>query len=189
MLTSKGPSGGPDGAAFMKDLYQKYSRLMYATVLRSVPNSQDCEDIVQDAVESLCKKVHTLMALPSPALTVYIVHTVKSKVSNFSRHQSVVNRYVTPMAGANLEELESPDPTPEELAEQTDALYRVWHRLPEQDRDLLYRKYVLRQDNDELAELLRCKPDSVRMRLARARKKAAALMEGDDGNDRTRTFA
>lgn len=188
MLTSKGPSGGPDGADFMKDLYQKYSRLMYATVLRSIPNRQDCEDIVQDAVESLCKKVHTLMALPSPALTVYIVHTVKSKVSNFNRHQSVVDRHVTPMAGADLE-LESPDPTPEELAEQTDALYRVWHRLPERDRDLLYRKYVLRQDNDELAELLCCKPDSVRMRLTRARKKAAALMEGDDGNDRTRTLA
>lgn len=189
MLTSKGPSGGPDGAAFMKDLYLKYSRLMYATALRSIPNSQDCEDVVQDAVESLCKKVHTLMALPSPALTVYIVHTVKSKASNFNRHQSVVDRHVTPMAGTDLEKLESPCPTPEELAEQTDALYRVWHYLPEQDRDLLYRKYVLRQDNEELAELLRCKPDSVRMRLARARKKAAALMEGDDGNDRTRTLA
>lgn len=189
MTAFKMPAGDTDGRAFMKNLYQKYARLMYATALRSVPNSQDCEDVVQDAVESLCKKVHTLMALPSPALTVYIVHTVKSKVSNFNRHQSVVNRHVTPLAGANLEELESPDPTPEELAEQSDALYRVWHRLPEQDRDLLYRKYVLRQDNDELAELLRCKPDSVRMRLTRARKKAAALMEGDDGNDRTRTLA
>ncbi len=82
------PPGDTDGRTFMKDLYKQYSRLMYATALRSVPNREDCEDIVQDAVESLCRKVHTLMGLPGPALTVYIVHTVKSKVGNFQRHQS-----------------------------------------------------------------------------------------------------
>lgn len=192
MITFTVPTGDPDGAAFMKDLYKRYSRLMYATVLRSIPNSQDCEDIVQDAVESLCKKVHTLMTLPSPALTVYIVYTVKNKVSNCKRHQSVVNKHIMPMAGTNLEDLESPAPTPEalvELKEQVEALYRVWPRLPDQDRELLYRKYVLKQDNEELAEFLRCKPDSVRMRLTRAKRKVAALMEGDDGNDRTRTLA
>lgn len=192
MITFTVPTGDPDGAAFMKDLYKRYSRLMYATVLRSIPNSQDCEDIVQDAVESLCKKVHTLMTLPSPALTVYIVYTVKNKVSNCKRHQSVVNKHIMPMAGTNLEDLESPAPTPEalvELKEQVEALYRVWPRLPDQDRELLYRKYVLKQDNEELAEFLRCKPDSVRMRLTRAKRKVAALMEGDDGNDRTRMLA
>lgn len=188
MLITKGKAE-ESAAAFMKNLYQTYARLMYATALRSVPSGQDCEDVVQDAVESLCRKVHTLMALPSPALTVYIVHTVKNKAGNFNRHQGVVNRHVTPLAGARLEELESPVSTPEELAEQSDALYRVWRRLPERDRELLYRKYVLRQDNEELAEFLHCKPDSVRTRLARVRKKAAALMEGDDGNDRTRTLA
>lgn len=91
-------------------------------------------------MESLCKKVHTLTALPSPALTVYIVHTVKSKVINFKRHQTVVNQRVTALEDTNLEELQSPDPTPEALVEQSDALYRVWRRLPEKDRELLYRK-------------------------------------------------
>lgn len=192
MITFTVPAGDPDGAAFMRDLYKRYSRLMYATVLRSISNRQDCEDIVQDAVESLCKKVHTLMTLPSPALTVYIVYTVKNKVSNCKRHQGVVNKHVIPAAGVNLEAIESPAPTPEalvELKEQVEALYRVWPRLPDQDRELLYRKYVLKQDNEELAEFLRCKPDSVRMRLTRAKRKVAALMEGDDGNDRTRTLA
>lgn len=189
MIVFTVPPGDTDGRTFMKDLYKQYSRLMYATALRSVPSREDCEDIVQDAVESLCRKVHTLMGLPGPALTVYIVHTVKSKVSNFQRHQNVVNRHVTALADTNLEELRSPAPTPEMLVEQIDALYRVWPRLPEQDRELLYRKYVLWQDNEELAEFLRCKPDSVRMRLTRAKRKAAALMKGDGSHDRARTLA
>lgn len=185
-------AGDTNGKAFMKDLYKKYSRLMYATVLRMFPDCQDCEDIVQDAVESLCKKVHTLMGLPAPALPVYIVYTVKNRARNFKRHQTVVDRHIIPMANPSLERLEAPDPPPEarlELEEQVNALYEVWPRLPEQDRELLYRKYVLRQDNEELAEFLHCKPDSVRMRLTRAKRKAAALMKGDGSDDRARTLA
>ena len=192
MIVFKVPTGDTNGKAFMKDLYQTYSRLMYATVLRMIPDCQDCEDIVQDAVESLCKKVHTLMGLPAPALTVYIVYTVKNRARNFKRHQTVVDRHIVPMANPSLERLEAPDPPPEarlELEEQVNALYKVWPRLPEQDRELLYRKYVLRQDNEELAEFLRCKPDSVRMRLTRAKRKAAALMKGDGSHDRARTLA
>lgn len=192
MIVFKVPTGDTNGKTFMKDLYKTYSRLMYATVLRMIPDCQDCEDIVQDAVESLCKKVHTLMGLPAPALPVYIVYTVKNRARNFKRHQTVVDRHIVPMTNPSLERLEAPDPPPEarlELEEQVNALYKVWPRLPEQDRELLYRKYVLRQDNEELAEFLRCKPDSVRMRQTRAKRKAAALMKGDGSHDRARTLA
>ena len=192
MIVFTVPAGDTNGKAFMKDLYKKYSRLMYATVLRMIPDCQDSEDIVQDAVESLCKKVHTLMGLPAPALPVYIVYTVKNRARNFKRHQTVVDRHIVPMTNPSLERLEAPDPPPEarlELEEQVNALYKVWRRLPEQDRELLYRKYVLRQDNEELAEFLHCKPDSVRMRLTRAKRKAAALMKGDGSDDRARTLA
>ena len=155
MIVFTVPAGDTNGKAFMKDLYKKYSRLMYATVLRMFPDCQDSEDIVQDVMESLCKRVHTLMGLPAPALPVYIVYTVKNRARNFKRHQTVVDRHIIPMANPSLERLEAPDPPPEarlELEEQVNALYKVWPRLPEQDRELLYRKYVLRQDNEELAE-------------------------------------
>ena len=89
MIVFTVPAGDTNGKAFMKDLYKKYSRLMYATVLRMIPDCQDCEDIVQDAVESLCKKVHTLMGLPASALPVYIVYTVKNRARNFKRRQTV----------------------------------------------------------------------------------------------------
>lgn len=192
MIVFTVPEGDTNGKAFMKDLYKNYSRLMYATVLRMIPDCQDCEDIVQDAVESLCKKVHTLMGLPTPALTVYIIYTVKNGAINYRRHQAVIDKRIVVMENKSLEQIESPDPLPEtqmELREQVNALYRVWPKLPEQDRDLLYRKYVLRQGNEELADFLHCKPDSVRMRLTRAKRKAAALMKGDGRNDRARTLA
>lgn len=90
MIVFTVPEDDKAGLAFMTDLYRRYSRLMYTTARRCVSSGQECEDIVQDAVESLCKKLHTLMDLPAPALSVYIVHTVKNQAKNFIRHQAVV---------------------------------------------------------------------------------------------------
>lgn len=61
MIVFTVPEDDKAGLSFMTDLYRMYSRLMYTTARRCVSNGQDCEDIVQDAVESLCKKLHTLM--------------------------------------------------------------------------------------------------------------------------------
>ena len=66
MIVFKVPTGDTNGKTFMKNLYKTYSRLMYATVLRMIPDCQDCEDIVQDAVESLCKKFIRLWACRPP---------------------------------------------------------------------------------------------------------------------------
>ena len=186
------PEDDRAGLAFMTDLYRRYSRLMYATARRCVSSGQDCEDIVQDAVESLCKKLHTLMDLPAPALPVYITHTVKNQARNFIRHQAVVQKHIVEWNGGCLDSREAPLPPPEtlaELREDASRLYAVWPRLPEQDRELLYRKYVLDQSNEELAEFFRCRKDSIRMRLTRAKRKAISLMEGDDDHEKTRTLA
>lgn len=190
MMVFTVPGDNPDGMAFMRDLYDRYSRLMFAEALRRVSNRQDCEDIVQDAVESLCEKADTLRALPPAALPAYVVYTVKHKSINFLRHQAVVTRHTAGLEDG--EDLESPMPSPEELAElreRVDGLGRVWPLLPEEDQELLYRKYVLGQDNEELAEVFRCRRDSVRMRLYRARRRAMTLMKGGDGHDKARTLA
>ena len=117
MIVFTVPEDDRAGLAFMTDLYRRYSRLMYATARRCVSSGQDCEDIVQDAVESLCKKLHTLMDLPAPALPVYITHTVKNQARNFIRHQTVVQKHIVEWNGGCLDSREAPLPPPEALAE------------------------------------------------------------------------
>ena len=71
---------------------------------------------------------------------------------------------------------------PEELVAQAaklelDALAQVWPRLDENTRWLLEARYILDYSDGELARELGVKPDSVRMALTRARRKARRLME------------
>lgn len=164
---------------FLETLYASYQTQMYATASRYTHIQQDREDIVQDAVVRLCGKVQKLRHLPKYALPAYIMLTVRNTALNFQAHQSVINRYTTPLS-ITFDCFSSQVPPPEkmlEIKEGIENLKRVWHLLSEQDRELLYQKYILRESNEELAKQYHCKKDSVRMLLFRARQRALDLME------------
>ena len=78
------------GLAFIRDLYRRYSRLMYTMARRCVPSYQNCGDIVQDAVESLCKTSHADRTVNSCLAGAY-TYTVKNQVGNLIRHQAAQN--------------------------------------------------------------------------------------------------
>lgn len=172
---------------FLKALYESYQAQMYATASRYVSIQKDREDIVQDAVVRLCGKVKKLRSLPQYALPMYIMYTVRNTASNFQTHQSVVKRHTTPLS-VTPDHYPSQALLPEkalEYAESMQDLKRVWHLLSEEDRELLYRKYILQESNEELAKQYHCQKDSVRMLLFRARQRALDLMKGEQVNDET----
>ena len=66
--------------------------------------------------------------------------------------------------------------------EEKELLVQIWGSLSEEDRLLLEGKYILGYHDDELATMLGCRKDSVRMKLTRARRRAfqRMLKEGGD---------
>lgn len=57
-----------------------------------------------------------------------------------------------------------------------DQLWSIWSQLPPEDRILLEGKHILGYTNEEIAMVLDCKASSVRMKLTRARRRAAKLL-------------
>ena len=167
---------------FFRELYLRYHRLMFATVRRSINDPRDCEDVVQDALEKLAGKVDKLRELSGCALAAYIVFTVRNTAINLQKHRAVVEKHGFSFSADQFDGYQADDPTPEELAELREkkaSLVTVWPRIPERDRDLLYRKYVLEETDQEIADALDCKKASVRMSLTRARRRAFELMKED----------
>ena len=161
-----------DDRAFMQEVYQQNERLMYAIALKYASNTQDCEDIVHDTVERLCKNIIKIKGLPNSALRAYVVYAVRNTAINLS------NEYDQP---------ESIIERIEDLKEKRTSLTKVWMQLTDAEQELLYRKYVLEQTTEELAGIFQCSRDSIRMRLSRVRRKSLRLMKGDGTNDETRT--
>ena len=66
--------------------------------------------------------------------------------------------------------------------ENRERLYEIWGQLPEEDLILLEGKYILRCSDSELAEQLHCKPNSIRMKLTRVRRKVFGMMNSGGGD-------
>lgn len=182
-----------DDRAFMQEVYQQNERLMYAIALKYASNTQDCEDIVHDTVEKLCKNIAKIKELPNSALRAYVVYAVRNTAINFRKHQSTINRHIQQLSDDDLSsEYDQPESIIErieDLQEKRTSLTKVWMQLTDAEQELLYRKYVLDQTTEELSGIFQCSRDSIRMRLSRARRKSLRLMKGEGTNDETRTTA
>ena len=182
-----------DDRAFMQEVYQQNERLMYAIALKYASNTQDCEDIVHDTVEKLCKNIAKIKELPNSALRAYVVYAVRNTAINFRKHQATINRHIQQLSGddsnSEYDQPESIIERIEDLQEKRTRLTKVWTQLTDAEQELLYRKYVLDQTTEELAGIFQCSRDSIRMRLSRARRKSLRLMKGEGTNDETRTTA
>lgn len=182
-----------DDRAFMQEVYQQNERLMYAIALKYASNTQDCEDIVHDTVEKLCKNIAKIKELPNSALRAYVVYAVRNTAINFRKHQSTINRHIQQLSGddsnSEYDQPESIIERIEGLQEKRTRLTKVWTQLTDAEQELLYRKYVLDQTTEELAGIFQCSRDSIRMRLSRARRKSLRLMKGEGTNGETRTTA
>lgn len=180
-----------DDRAFMQEVYQQNERLMYAIALKYASNTQDCEDIVHDTVERLCKNIIKIKGLPNSALRAYVVCAVRNTAINFRKHQATINRHIQQLSDDDLSnEYDQPESIIErieDLKEKRTSLTKVWMQLTDAEQELLYRKYVLEQTTEELAGIFQCSRDSIRMRLSRVRRKSLRLMKGDGTNDETRT--
>ena len=168
---------------FFTDLYQRYQRLMYSVAKRYAASENEAEDIMQDAVERLLKRIPKLMELPGCTLPTYLVYTVRSTAVNFKRHQNVIEKHTLPIDYDDGNTYEEPSESPQEILEREEQQRQfaaIWDQIPRADAELLYRKYILQESDEKLAEIYHCKMESIRMKLTRAKRKVISLMKGGD---------
>lgn len=163
---------------FMSTLFINYNRLMYREVYRMLHDTWAAEDVVQATVEKLIDKVKELRIKERDHLVNYIISASRNTAKNYLRDHG---RYETLPFD---EETDLPDREHSGdamdlrliMENDLDILARIWPRLDERSRFLLEGRYLLGKTTLELAQELNIKPDSVRMALTRARKKAYQLM-------------
>lgn len=165
---------------FITPLYQEYGRLLYFTVQKYNSNPQQCEDIVQDSLEKLIGKVDTLQNLNQAALASYIVVSARNTAINYMKRQGHEMERVISLAELSEEMDHDPAPAIDDQLiwkERMDQIRTGWSLLDEETKSLLERKYILGYDDKQLAKLLGCQPNSVRMKLTRAKRKAIELLK------------
>lgn len=172
---------------FLSSLYYEYERMMFATVKRYIDDRIEQEDVVQESLKKLIEKQERLSKLARAAQAEYVAVTVRNTAISFLREKSkgknkilsldalgeeVLNRYMTSVE--------------EDVLIQQKMVRRLkegLEHLPPQDRALLEGKYILEQSDKELAVNFKCKPESIRMKLTRARRKLLDIIKRGEEDD------
>lgn len=171
-----------DTKAFMLELYHAYYDLVHKKILAITKNADSIDDLINDTFVKLMEKAALLRTFEQSQRAAYTVYTARSVAINFVKRRDIQNRH---LFYSDELELAAALANPEELVlkrYELAQLERAIQILPQKQRDLLYFKYMLELSDTEIAKLLHISPPSVRQYLTRARRAAAALIEGGDND-------
>lgn len=162
---------------FMIWLYESSVDRMLREARKYFSRQEDIEDIVSESVVKLVDKVDLLQKLDRSKLLPYAVTTVRHMSLHALQHETyfqmlsfdVLESYLSTPGNNSSDEML--------LREQRNARLReIFVTLPVEDRLLLEEKYILLWTDAEIAKTLNIQPNSVRMRLTRAKRRIAKAL-------------
>lgn len=168
----------PDERELFSQVFLDYHRLMLYEASKYIADAHAKEDVVQNALLKAIEHSADLKEMERRVVPYWLVTITRNESINYLRRESVIAKH---SGGTVDEELDSlmGGQSGEELAEQMDcksAIGRIWPKLKRSEQILLSGRYVLGYSDFELAEVLGCREDSVRMMLTRARRHAASVL-------------
>lgn len=176
---------------FMISLYENYRDYMFYVARQFVEDVHACEDIVQDGIVKLLRRIELLQSLEEKALITYLYKTIKNLALDYLDER--MKERATPP-----EDLEGvlgnpPEPgaaeqaaNPEKMMEaaaDSERIRQVWSGLTEEERFLLAHKYYYGKSNEELAGETGIRRDFISMKLIRAKKKLAKLLQQQEESE------
>ena len=168
----------PQDRIFFFRFYEKYKHYIYFTARKLASTPTDCDDLVQETVIRILRNVATLKQLDNAKLAKYISVTVKTAYLDIRK--SSEKDHLLFLDDAQLEKLlvdQMPYAPPEDQIFMNWAVAQLRESLSHRDWLVLEAKYYLDFTQEEIGELIGVSPDSVRMVLYRARKKARSILE------------
>lgn len=149
-------------------LIEKYSPVVYRMAYSMVKNTQDAEDIHQEVfVRYLAKRPAFEGEEHAKAWFLRVTINLAKNLWKTAWRQRVVS-----LGEADREE--------EQPQKKEDQLVETVKRLPQKYRTLVHLFYYEEYSLEEIANILKAKPSTVRTQLTRARQKLRELLKEDE---------
>ena len=173
---------------FMINLYNKYYQISKNKAYSILHDYDEAEESVQDAFVKLIENLPRIIKLEPAKLSVYVIITVRNvAIDHYRKKRNENNKEYLFGDDEILEKTADDKPLPEDLylkKEELEELSDALKKLPEKSRMILEAKYILRQTDKEIGEMIGVSEKSVRMYLTRARRQAYELMKGGVAHER-----
>jgi len=159
----------------MEEVLTHYGPLMQYIIKPILPDRHDIEDCLSETAMRIWENFDTYDA-DKGSFAAWVTAITRNTALNMIRRK---NRHPE---NEIEEEMESTEPTPEEIVlreERQRELHRALDLLSQKERNLFYRKYYYLQSTEKIAAEMGMTIRSVEGKLYRIRKKLRKMMGGD----------
>lgn len=160
------------------DYFQKNKMLLYAEARKYFSNQEDVEDIVYESLVRIMDHMEKFRSLLPQERVQYSRAVVRNLSYIYLKRQSRFT--MVPFEDVDTYLAVEESQLPENIVfkqTQLAQIRQIWSKMPVEDRLLLEQKYVLEWSDKDLAATLGIKPQSVRMRLTRAKRNIIQLLK------------
>lgn len=154
-------------------LYRQYSKAMFNVALRIVNNTPDAEDILQESFIDAFRKIDTLEHHGSFGawLKRIVINKSINKINRTKfRFLDIEIANVYAIAGEEYEEKDDP-----ELKVET--IKQAIQQLPDGYRTIICLKLLEGYKHEDIAEILKISPGTVRTQYIRAKRKVLEILK------------
>ena len=159
---------------FMTYAMDAWADTVYRIALSHAKSVPDAEDITQDVFVKLLKS--TLDFEDNEHLKAWLISTTLNRCREI--HRTVQRRKTSPVA--EPPDMSTSPPADEKLLAKSGAVWNALGNLPPNMRSAMHLRHVEGYSAEEIADLMQCRPSTVRSWLFRARKKMKSTLEGKD---------
>lgn len=156
---------------YCSELYSKYRRFMYSVAMQYASYEMPAEDIVQNASYVMAKYSYRFRDMDEPACLTYLRLIVQSVANDHYRHVKRDERLLFQVEALSICSARSAEEDYMDFAD-SELIEEVLDSLDDRASTLLRGKYYLHLSDEEIADIVGCKPDSVRTLVRRAKQKA-----------------
>ena len=156
--------------AFIQNLIDRYSDMIYRVSFQYVRNTQDAEDVVQEVLLGLLEYLHHARFESDEHTKAWLIRVAINKSKNVAK------------LNARRRQKEAAYTLTEQVQQQFDDLESILDRLPPINREIVYLHYYEGYSAKEIAAIINKTPKSVFKRLSRSRNQLKKFISEGDGS-------
>jgi len=170
------PPLSQEDSVFFQEFYERNKGFLYYITRQYAP--EDCEDLMQETLLRLLRSRQNLRNLNRQQTAKYIALTVRSVYLDMQKKRPAARELSLedPLVALIQDAVSETEPSVSDSISLKLEVSELRASLSPRDWYVLEGKYILGYDQKELSQQIGVSPDSIRMILSRARKKARSIL-------------
>jgi RNA polymerase sigma factor (sigma-70 family) len=158
-----------------EELIEPVKSQMIATVRRIVGDPHDAEDVMQDVLSAIWRKLERIHKHPNPEA--YIMRICINRSYDALRRKNRWGKKVQAVDSVQIEQLPDPSSNDAGASEREGAIYKALFSLPGRQGKALLLRVVEEKSYEAIAEIFGCSTATARSHVSKGRERLRTILD------------